>query len=103
MVGCISRLFGGSATGSGDTHDDPISCKFTKEAVFYLEITAITGSLDIELQTQNVTTGTWHKLATWTTMNAIGNDEGFIDYGLGEMLAIKYNGTATFTVDVVLK
>jgi len=103
MVGCRSRLFSGSTTGSGDTHDSYIDCKFTREATFFLEITAISGSLDIEIQTQNVETGTWHKLAEFTTKTGTGNDEGFIEYGLGERLAIKYSGTATFTVDVVLK
>ena len=103
MQGNTQRLFSGSTTGCGDTHDDPVKCRFSKEAIFYLDITAIAGDLDIEIQTYNPLTDNWHKLAVFDTKTTICQDEGFIEYGIGEKLAIEYDGTATFTLDVHLK
>jgi len=65
VQGNTQRLFSGSTTGCGDTHDDPVKCRFSKEAIFYLDITAIAGSLDIEIQTYNPLTDNWHKLAVF--------------------------------------
>jgi hypothetical protein len=96
-------MFSGSTTGAGNTQDDYIECKFDKEATFLLDVTAISGNLDIEIQTYNWLTAKWHKLAEFTTKTTTGTDEGFVEYGIGERLAVKYDGTATFSVDVTLK
>jgi len=103
MQGNTQRLFFGSTTGVGDTHDTPVKCRFSQEAIFYLDITAIAGDLDIEIQTYNPLTGNWHKLAVFDTKTTICQDEGFIDYGIGQKLAVEYDGTATWTLDVHLK
>jgi hypothetical protein len=103
--GYTRRLFSGTVTGEGNTQATPIKCKFEKEAIFYLNVTALTGWLDIEIQLYNPLTGEWHKLATFDRVTTICNDEGFVEYGIGEKLAVKYdtNDSATFSLDVHLK
>jgi len=101
----IREIYSGTITAEGNTHDDPIPCKWATEATFFLNITAISGNLDLEIQTQDTLTGEWHKLATFDTKNTICTDEGFIDYGIGERLALEYDttGSATFSLNVYLK
>jgi hypothetical protein len=103
--GYTRRLHSGTVTGEGNTQATPIPCKFEHEAIFYLDITAISGWLDIEIQLWNPLTDKWHKLATFDRKTTIGTDEGFVEYGIGEKLAVKYDlsDTATFSVDVYLK
>ena len=99
------RIYSGAATTSGNTHATPVVTKYSSEAVFFLDITAITGTLDLEIQTYNPLTEKWHKLATFDQKSQVGKDEGFIEYGLGEKIALEYEapGSATFTLDVNLK
>jgi hypothetical protein len=99
------KVYSGTATTDGNTHATPVKTKFSGEAVFFLDITAITGTLDLEIQTYNPRTKKWHKLATFDQKNGTGQDEGFIEYGLGEKIALKYkvSTSATFTLDVSLK
>lgn len=98
-------IFDGSITASGNTHSTPVRCRWSKEAIFFLNITAIAGNLDIEIQTKDSRSGEWHKLATFDTKSTLGTDEGFVDYGIGEQLAIEYEttGSATFSLNVYLK
>jgi hypothetical protein len=105
VITYTQRLYSGTATANGNTHDAPVKVRYVAEAVFMLNITAITGTLDIEIQTYNSLTEEWHKLAVFTQKSTTGKDEGFIEYGLGDSLAIEYevNGSATFSVDAVLK
>jgi len=105
------RLYSGTAGATGNTQSTPIPCKTEQEGVFYLKITAATGSsptLDLVIQTYNPMTETWHTLATFDQKTTTGQDEGFVQYGLGEKIACIYTigGTTpsfTFTVDVTLK
>jgi hypothetical protein len=105
VQGNTQRLYGGTVTADGNTHDTPIKCRFSQEATFLFDITAIAGALNVEIQTYNPLTGNWHKLAVFDEKTTIMQDEGFIDYGIGEKLAIEYTttGSATFTMDVHLK
>lgn len=105
------RIFSGTAGATGNTQSTPIPCKTEQEGTFYLKITAVTGSnptLDVVIQTYNPMTNTWHTLATFDQKIATGQDEGFVEYGLGEKLACLYTiggstPSFTFTVDVTLK
>lgn len=105
MVGYTERLYSGAATADGNTQSSPVKTKFVKEAIFLLDITALNGTLDLEIQTYNPLTENWHKLATFDQKNGTGQDEGFVEYGLGEKIALKYkvSGSATFTLDAQLK
>ena len=97
------KIFSGTTTGGGNTRATPVKCRWSKEATFFLNITAISSDLDLEIQTNDSRTGEWHKLATFDTKNGTGNDEGFIQYGIGEQLSLKYDGSATFSLNVYLK
>ena len=99
------EIFSGSVTADGNTQDTPTKCRWSKEATFFLNITAISGTLDIEIQTKDPLTSEWHKLATFDQKSGTGTDEGFIDYGIGEQLSAKYviDGSATFSLNVYLK
>ena len=101
----LQIIYSGTATSSGDTHDTPRKCRWAREATFFLNVTAINGTLDIEIQTRDTNTGEWHKLATFDQKSGTGTDEGFIEYGIGAELAVKYvvSNWATFTLDVYLK
>ena len=101
----IMKVYSGTATVDGNTHATPVVTKYSREAVFFLDVTALSGTLDLELQTYNPLTEKWHKLATFDPINGLGQDEGFIQYSLGGKIALKYHvsGMATFTLDVSLK
>ena len=105
MISHIMKVYGGTATADGNTHATPVKTKFSREAVFFLDVTALSGTLDLEIQTYDSLTEKWHKLATFDQKNGTGQDEGFIEYGLGEKIALKYevSASATFTLDVNLK
>ena len=109
--GYTRSMFSGTAGATGNTQSTPIPCKSEQEGTFYLKITAASGvspTLDLVIQTYNPLTSTWHTLATFDQKIATGQDEGFVQYGLGEKIACIYTigGTTpsfTFTVDVTLK
>ena len=99
------EIFSGTVTIDGNTHSSPVRCRWAVEATFFLNVSDINGSLELEIQTKDSRTGEWHKLATFDKKTSIGTDEGFIDYGIGEQLAIEYvvSGTVTFSLNVYLK
>ena len=105
MISHPAKIFSGTATSSGNTQTDPVVTKYSKEAIIFLDITAINGTLDLEIQTYNSLTEKWHKLATFDQKSNIEKDEGFIEYGLGEKIALEYtvSGSVTFTLDANLK
>ena len=100
-----AKIYSGTATSNGNTRATPVVTKYSREATIFLNITAISGTLDLEIQTYNQLTEEWHKLATFDQINGIGKDEGFIQYGLGEKISLEYevSGSATFTLDANLK
>ena len=104
-LGYTESLHDGTVTACGDTHSNPVETRYVREAVFFLNVTAISGTLDLEIQTYNPLTAEWHKLATFDQINGTGKDEGFIQYSLGEKIALEYEvaGSATFTFDAHLK
>jgi len=95
----------GAVTACGNTRSTPAKCRWAKEATFFLNITAISGTLDLEIQTKDTRTGEWHKLATFDQKNCICTDEGFIEYGIGAELSVEYevSNSATFSLNVYLK
>ena len=104
-LGYTVSIYGGTATADGNTQSTPVETRYVREAVFFLNVTAINGTLDLEIQTYNPLTSEWHKLATWDRVSGTVKDEGFIQYSLGEQIALDYkvSASATFTLDVHLK
>jgi hypothetical protein len=101
----LQTLHSGEVTSDGNTQSTPKKCRWAKEATFFLYISEISGTLDIEIQTKDPNTGQWHKLAEFDQKSTTGTDEGFIEYGIGAELAVKYvvSNSATFTLNVYLK
>lgn len=104
-------LFSGTAGATGNTQSTPKVCRYSKEGVFFLDVTAASGSsptLDVTIHTYDEVGGNWHLLGTFDRMTATGTDVGYIASGLGEKLSVTYTigGTTpsfTFKVAVNLK
>jgi len=107
MISSIQTLYSGTATSSGNTHTTPVGVKWTKEAIVFLDITAASGTLDVLVKTYDSVTDKWYLLATFNQKNSVTTDVGYIQYGLGEKLAIDYTisggGSFTFEVTVNIK
>lgn len=107
MISHDATLFSGEVGASGDTHLTPVNTKYDREAIFFLNITAASGTnptLDLTLKVRDELTAVWHTLATFTQKTGTGTDIGFVDTGLGESVALYYvvGGTNTpkFTFSV---
>lgn len=104
-------LFSGTAGATGNTQSTPKVCRYSKEGVFFLDVTAASGSsptLDVTINTYDAVGGNWHLLASFDQMTTTGTDVGYVEYGLGDKLSITYTigGTTpsfTFTVAAHLK
>ena len=82
-----ATLFSGEISASGNTTATPINTKYDYEAIFFLNVTAASGTnptLDLTLNVYDALTKTWHKLASFTQKTSTGTDIGFVDAGLGE-------------------
>jgi len=97
-------------TGDGNTTATPITTQRLKEGIFYLDVTAIGAgtTLTVDLRTYDSIADNWHMLARWTSRTTTGQDAGYIQFGLGEKVAVYYafsggTTTATFTVNAHLK
>ena len=100
-------LFDSTATSSGNSRSSPVVTSYAKEAIFFLNVTAIDGTLNITIRVYNELTEKWHLLATFDEKNCICTDEGYVGYGLGEKIACDYvvspGGSVTFSLTVNLK
>lgn len=111
QLGYTNTIFSGTAIASGNTHDTPVITRYVKEASIFLKVTTVAGvnpTLDLTIEIYNPVTDAWHTLATFDQKTEAGQDEGFVEYGLGEKMACSYviGGTTpsfTFTVDATFK
>jgi len=111
MISHVETLYSGTATASGDTSATPVKTQFDKEAIIYFDITAVSGSgatLDLTLKIYDPVSVKWYELASFDQKNDVGQDVGYIEYGINERLAVFYeingqNPSFTFTVSVNLK
>lgn len=105
MISYIQKLYSGTATSSSNTSATPIITKHGKEATIYLNITAASGTLDLTLKIYDSLSAAWHTLATFDQKNSTGTDVGYIEYAIGEKMALYYtvSGSFTFSVNVGIK
>jgi hypothetical protein len=112
VIAYTQRLFSGTVTASSNNSATPLRTKHGKEAIIYLDITAVSGTnptLNLTLKIQDSITEKWHTLATFTQKTSVGTDIGYIQYGIGEEMALYYTvgGTSTptftFSVNVGIK
>ena len=93
MIAHHATLFSGTATATGDTSTNPVVTKYDKEGIFYLDITAASGSsptLDIVLKVYDDLSAKWYTLASFTQKTTTGQDVGFVEYGLDGSVAAFY-------------
>jgi len=112
MIAYTQQLYSGATTASGNNSATPLITKHGKEATIFLDITAVSGTnptLDLILKVYNSGAAKWHTLATFDQKSATGTDVGYIDYGIGEKMAVYYTigGTNTpsftFSINVGIK
>jgi len=105
MISYIHQLYSGTATSSSNTTATPIITKHGKEATIYLNITAASGTLDLTIKIYDSLSTAWHTLATFDQKSATGTDVGYIEYAIGEKMALYYtvSGSFTFSVNVGIK
>ena len=105
MISYIHQLYSGTATSSSNTTATPIITKHGKEATIYLNITAASGTLDLTIKIYDSLSTAWHTLATFNQKTATGTDVGYIEYAIGEKMALYYtvSGSFTFSVNVGIK
>jgi len=100
-------LYSGTATSSSNSRSSPIITRWSKEAVFFLDITAASGTLDVTIKVYDAGSAKWHLLATFTQKSSVTTDVGYIQYGLGDKIACDYTvsggGSFTFSLTVNLK
>ena len=111
MISHVDTLYSGTVTFSGDTSATPINTQYDKEAIIYFDITAVGGespTLDLTLKTYDPVSMKWYDLAYFDQKTEVGQDVGYIEYGINERLAVFYevggnNPSFTFTVSANLK
>jgi hypothetical protein len=111
IISHVDTVFNGTATATGNTSATPVITKYDKEAIIYLDITAVSGSsptLDLVFKTYDPVSAKWFTLATFDRKTATGQDVGYIEYGLNERIACFYaiGGTDpsfTFSISINLK
>jgi hypothetical protein len=108
----VETIFSGTVTESGNTSATPIKTEYDKEAIIYLDITAVSGTnptLDLTFKTYDPLSQKWYELASFNQKTATGQDVGYIEYGINERLAVFYvvggtdTPTFTFSISVNLK
>jgi hypothetical protein len=112
MISYIQKLFSGTVGTDGNSSATPLITKHGKEATIFLDITAVSGTnptLNLTLKIQDSITEKWYTLATFDQKTSVGTDVGYIQYGIGEEMALYYavGGTSTpmftFSVNVGIK
>ena len=107
MISYTQKLYSGVTTTSSNTSATPVITKHGKEATIFLDITAVSGTdptLDLTLKIYDSLSTKWQTLATFDQKTATGVDVGYIQYGIGEKMALYYTiggtNTPTFTFSV---
>jgi hypothetical protein len=105
MISYIQKLYSGTASSSSNTTASPVITKHGKEATIYLNITSASGTLDLTLKIYDSLSAAWHTLATFDQKTSTGTDVGYIEYAIGEKMALYYtvSGSFTFSVNVGIK
>ena len=111
--GCYEGTLLASAarTTSSDNTSTPSNVKDYKEANFFLEVTAASGTnptLDITVKTKDPISGEYHVIATFTQKTTTGREMKTLSANLGAVIAAFWviGGTTpsfTFSIGMILK
>lgn len=107
MLSHNSTLFSGTISASGDTTATPVVTKYDKEAIIFLDITAVTGALptlDLIIKVYDKLSDKWFELASFNQKIGTGQDVGYIEYGINDRMALFYtiggSGDPSFTCTI---
>ena len=59
LISHTQTIFDGTATSDGNTRSTPVYTEFSKEAIVFLNITALTGTLDITINIYDTVSEEW--------------------------------------------
>lgn len=84
-----SKLYEGTVvTTEVDNKSDPIEVGPFKEATFFLNCSAFTGTtLDVVIYTKDPAADKWHAIATFTQLSAVGSEMKTVAANLGDKIA----------------
>ena len=107
----VTMLASAARTASGDTSAIPVDVKKFKEAVFFLDVTAASGTtptLYVKIKTKDPVSGKWFDLVTFTQVTGVTSEMKTVSGLLGSQIAVFYEiaGTTpsfTFSLGAVLK
>lgn len=107
----VTLLASAARTTSGDTSATPVDVKKYKEAIFFLDVTAVSGTtptLDVKIKTKDPVSGKWFDLVAFTQATAVTSEMKAVSGLLGSQISVFYTigGTTpsfTFSVGAVLK
>lgn len=107
----VTMLASAARTASGDTSATPIDVKKYKEAVFFLDVTAVSGAtstLDVKIKTKDPVSGKWFDLVAFTQATAATSEMKAVSGLLGSQIAVFYEiagdtPSFTFSLGAVLK
>jgi len=98
-----------AATVDGDTKATPIKVTQFKEAEFFLDVTAMTGTpFDVTIATKDPISGKWFTLVSFTQVTGVTTERKVVTGNLGAFLAATWDlsgttSTVTFSIGAVLK
>lgn len=106
-----TMLKSGTRTADGDNSTTPSDAKWAKEAMFFLNVSAASGTtptLDVTIKSKDDTSGGWFTIATFTQKTAVGSELKTLSANLGSIIAVfwEIGGTTpsfTFSVGFILK
>lgn len=107
----VTMLASAARTASGDTSAIPVDVKKFKEAVFFLDVTAASGTtptLDVKIKTKDPVSGKWFDLASFTQATGITSEMKAVSGLIGSQIAAFYTiagntPSFTFSLGAVLK
>lgn len=105
----VVTIKSGAVTAGGNTQSTPIRVSQFKEANFYLDLTAKTGTLtfNLSIQTKDPVSGKWFTLVAFTQVSDVATEMKMVAANLGEYIACIWTiGAATavtFSLSAALK
>jgi Flp pilus assembly protein TadG len=104
-------LASAARTASGNSQTMPYDVKPYREAVFFLNVSAKSGTnptLDVKIQTKDPISGQWSDLVSFAQAADVTTEMKTVPAGLGSAIAVSYtiaggSPSFTFSVGAVLK
>ena len=111
MRTCDECIYSGTVTETGRSIANPICVKGAFEGVFFLDVTAVSGTnptLSIRVMTHDTIGNKWYVVDSFDTISSSTSDSKSIIGGLGSYIACRWvvggeNPSFTFTLNASMK